>query len=147
MFSAALVNKGCCLYRSGQYEKAVDFFKEALSVEATCSQALYNLGLVYKKLGRTQDALDTFTKLHTILKNSPEVMWHLGDVYDKVDDFDQATEWLVLSIVVLSSVYFLPRYWPTFSMSIALIVRIWEVKNAMLGQKLLPRQLPQLPQW
>lgn len=89
----ALVNKGCCLYRTSQYEKAAEFFREALSVEATCSQALYNLGLVYKKLGRTQDALDSFLKLHTILKNSPEVMWHLGDIYDKVDDFDQATEW------------------------------------------------------
>ena len=91
--TSALVNKGCCLYATGQFEKAGDFFREALSVEATCSQALFNLGLVHKKLGRTQDALDCFLKLHTILKNSPLVMWHLADLYDKVDDFDQATEW------------------------------------------------------
>lgn len=90
---AGLVNKGCCLYRSGQFGKAGEFFREALSVEATCSQALFNLGLVYKKLGQTQDALESFLKLHTILKNSPQVIWHLADLYDKVDDFDQATEW------------------------------------------------------
>jgi len=71
----------------------MEFFREALNVEATCCQALYNLGLVYKKLGRTQDALETFLKLHTILKNAPEVIWHLADLYDKVDDFDQAIEW------------------------------------------------------
>lgn len=93
---AGLVNKGCCLYSSKQFEKACDFFREALSVEATCSEALYNLGLVYKKLGRTQDALDSFLKLHSILKNSPQVMWHLADLYDKVDDFEQATEWWVM---------------------------------------------------
>lgn len=90
---AGLVNKGCCLYRTGQYEKAGEFFREALSVEATCSQALYNLGLVHKKLAHTQEALECFLKLHTILKNSPQVIWHLADLYDHVHDFDQATEW------------------------------------------------------
>lgn len=91
----ALVNKGCCLYRSQQYEKAGEYFREALSVEATCSSALYNLGLVHKKLGRTQEALESFLKLHTILKNSPLILWHLADLHDKMDNFDQATEWFM----------------------------------------------------
>ena len=87
------MNKGCCLFGSKQYEKAADYFQEALNVEATCCEALYNLGLVQKKLGRTNDALNSFLKLHTILKNSSQIMWHLADIYDKMDDFNHSMEW------------------------------------------------------
>ena len=89
----ALVNKGCCAYSQGEYEKARDYFQESLSVEATCTEALFNLGLVHKKLGCYQEALECFTKLHSIFKNSAEVIYQLADLCDKVDDFDQSTGW------------------------------------------------------
>jgi len=88
-----LVNKGCCLYLNGEYEKSIEYFQEALNVEATCCEALFNLGLVHKKLRNLEKALETFLKLHAILKNSPQVLYHLGDVYDKMNDFSHASEW------------------------------------------------------
>ena len=39
------------LYKKAQYEKAIEYYQEALSVEATC-EALYNIGLAHKKIGR-----------------------------------------------------------------------------------------------
>lgn len=90
---AGLVNKGCCLYASGQHDKAAEYFQEALNVEATCCEALFDLGLVYKKVGDINKAMKTFVKLHAILKNSPQVIYHLADLYDKMDDFSQGTEW------------------------------------------------------
>lgn len=88
----ALVNKGCCVFARGDYDKGKEYFQEALNVEATCTEALYNLGLAYKKMNKYPDALDCFLKLHSILKNSAHVLYQLADLYDKTDDFDQAME-------------------------------------------------------
>lgn len=101
-----LVNKGCCFYSLGQYERALEFFQEALNVEATCCEALYNLGLVYKKLGRTQNAMETFVKLHAILRNSPLVLWHLADLYDKMGDFEAGIDWLAAPPIYMGKVGF-----------------------------------------
>lgn len=81
LFFSALVNKGNCLYAQGQYQSACGYYQEALSVEATCSEALYNLGLVYKKLVDYSSALSCFTKLHTIFKGLPQVLYQIGDMY------------------------------------------------------------------
>ena len=48
----ALVNKGNIHYGRGEYEKAREYYQEALSVEATCCEALYNTGLVHKQMRR-----------------------------------------------------------------------------------------------
>ena len=77
----ALVNKGNCLYAQGQYQSSVEYYREALSVEATCSEALYNLGLAYKKLKDFPAALTCFTKLHTIFKSLPQVLYQIADMY------------------------------------------------------------------
>ena len=87
------MNKGCCVYSQGEYEKARDYFQESLCVEATCTEALYNLGLVHKKLGCYQEALECFNKLHSIFKSSAQVIYQLADLYDKLDDFEQSIGW------------------------------------------------------
>jgi tetratricopeptide (TPR) repeat protein len=46
---AALVNKGNCLYVAGDYEKAREFYQEAISVESLCAEALFNLGMHFNK--------------------------------------------------------------------------------------------------
>ena len=40
----ALVNKGNCLFAKKEYEKAREFYKEALNNDSSCVEALYNLG-------------------------------------------------------------------------------------------------------
>ncbi|XP_065908440.1 intraflagellar transport protein 88 homolog [Dysidea avara] len=71
----ALVNKGNCLFTSGQYEKVSECYPEALSIEATCSEALHNLALCHKRMNQLPEALDHFTKLHSIIRNSPHVIY------------------------------------------------------------------------
>ena len=78
---AALVNKGNVLFARQDYEKAREFFKEALSNDSSCVEGLYNLGLTNKRLGRLEDSLDAFYKLHAILRNSPQVMYQVADLY------------------------------------------------------------------
>ena len=69
------------MFAHQQYEKARDFYLEALSVEATCTEALFNLGLTYKQLGQLQSALECFHKLHMIFRSFPEVIYQLADMY------------------------------------------------------------------
>lgn len=40
----ALNNKGCTVFVKQDYEKAAEFFKEALRNDSCCTEALYNLG-------------------------------------------------------------------------------------------------------
>ena len=47
-FFSALVNKGNCLFASGDYEKAREYYQEAYNVEASCTEALFNLGMAQK---------------------------------------------------------------------------------------------------
>lgn len=41
---AALVNKGNTVFVKQDYEKAAEFFKEALKNDSSCTEGLYNLG-------------------------------------------------------------------------------------------------------
>lgn len=41
---AALINKGNTMFVKKDYEKAAEFYKEALRNDSSCTEALYNLG-------------------------------------------------------------------------------------------------------
>uniref|UniRef100_A0A671UIU5 Intraflagellar transport protein 88 homolog n=1 Tax=Sparus aurata TaxID=8175 RepID=A0A671UIU5_SPAAU len=92
---AALNNKGNTVFAKQDYEKAAEFYKEALRNDSSCTEALYNLGLTYKRLNRLEEALDCFLKLHAILRNSAQVMYQL-----LLEDPQQAIEWLMQVISV-----------------------------------------------
>jgi len=82
--SKALVNKGNCLFIAEEYDRAKEFFLEAIGVEADCVEAIYNLGLVYKRLGYYNESLQAFEKLHTIIPTSPEVIFQIGHINELI---------------------------------------------------------------
>jgi len=41
---SALVNKGNVLFSRNEFEKALQFYKEALAIESSCVEALFNIG-------------------------------------------------------------------------------------------------------
>uniref|UniRef100_A0A8C7EV86 Intraflagellar transport protein 88 homolog n=1 Tax=Neovison vison TaxID=452646 RepID=A0A8C7EV86_NEOVI len=105
---SALTNKGNTVFANGDYEKAAEFYKEALRNDSSCTEALYNIGLTYKKLNRLDEALDCFLKLHAILRNSAQVLYQiangvvptdsralskLGELYDSEGDKSQAFQY------------------------------------------------------
>lgn len=47
---AGLVNKGNMVFVMKDYERAAEFYKEALRNDSSCTEALYNLGRVYVQL-------------------------------------------------------------------------------------------------
>lgn len=44
---AALINKGNTVFIRQDYEKAAEFYKEALRNDSSCTEALYNLGNIH----------------------------------------------------------------------------------------------------
>lgn len=44
---AALTNKGNTVFSRQDYEKAAEFYKEALRNDSSCTEALYNLGSIH----------------------------------------------------------------------------------------------------
>lgn len=94
----ALVNKGNCLFVSGEHERAKELYLEAIGVEADCSEAIYNLGLVNKRMGALNEALQAFEKLHSIIPNSPEVIYQIANLYDLLLNFRAATKWFNILI-------------------------------------------------
>lgn len=41
---SALTNKGNNVFANGDYEKAAEFYKEALRNDSSCTEALFNIG-------------------------------------------------------------------------------------------------------
>lgn len=101
--SKALVNKGNCLFINEDYDRAKEFFLEAIGVEADCIEAIYNLGLVYKRLGYYNESLQAFEKLHTIIPNSYEVIYQIAHVYELIGMRRQAIKWYNILITKVPS--------------------------------------------
>lgn len=100
---AALVNKANNLYNVGEFNKAREYYAEALNIEASCIEALYNLGLCNKKLGKYEDALDCFHKLHLMLPNSSEVICQLASIYEINNNNSEALEWYHQLLTIVPS--------------------------------------------
>eukprot|EP00049_Salpingoeca_infusionum_P015355 m.298032 g.298032 ORF g.298032 m.298032 type:complete len:836 (-) comp15859_c3_seq1:96-2603(-) len=89
----ALVNKGNCKMKVGEYEDALACYHDAMSIDSSSLEALYNAGLAHKQLGNLEDALDFFTRANTLLSDNPEITYQLADLNEKLGDMEQALEW------------------------------------------------------
>lgn len=77
---AALINKGNCRLKNGDYLTACEYFKEALSIESSSLPALYNLALSTANLGQYEFALNYLHKINNILPNYPNVLYQIASL-------------------------------------------------------------------
>lgn len=89
----ALVNKGNCLFISGDYALAKDFYLEAIGVQADCVQSIFNLGLTNVQLGLPEEAIRAFEKMHKITPNNPAVIYQIADIYELQGKPQEAIKW------------------------------------------------------
>ena len=64
--ACAYVNLGNCMYARQDYEKAKEFFNEAISTDSSSVEALFNLGLANQHLQFYEEALERFHKVHSL---------------------------------------------------------------------------------
>ena len=89
----ALVNKGNCLFIQEHYERAREFYLEAVAIKSTCFEAIYNLSLVNLRLGHTKGAMQSLVKLHTIFSNDAHVLYQVANIYEETEDVQKAKKW------------------------------------------------------
>lgn len=63
------MNKGNCVYTSGDRDGAMQLYETALRNEPDCVEAIYNVGLAAKAAGMLDVALEQFLTINGILPN------------------------------------------------------------------------------
>jgi len=91
--SKALVNKGNCLFVSGDHEGASSLYREAISLQANCVEAIYNLGMISLDKGQLNEAREVFNKFNVLVPNDPCAMYNIADSLDESGDTAIAIEW------------------------------------------------------
>lgn len=97
---SALVNKGNTVAFDGDWGSAIQYYQEALRVDAECTEALYNLGIACKRVERNEESLEAFIKLHQIQRTNPQVMFMIADIYRQLGDGSAAVDWLQQALSV-----------------------------------------------
>src|SRR5271157_2190411 len=65
-------NKGITLLDQNKYDKAIEVFDEAISIDRNYGDAWYNKGLALQRLNRTTAANDAFVQAEELGKTGPE---------------------------------------------------------------------------
>ena len=75
-----------------EYEKAIDYFKKAATIEPGNAKILFNYGIALRDAGKFEDAIDAFKK--SLLKdpNNTETLDCLAHAYMGAGDQDKAAE-------------------------------------------------------
>lgn len=86
-------NKGmCCLYLKS-YEKALECFETANSIQRTDSTFI-QIGRVYRLLGKEEDALNVYMEALEICPENPELLTTIGLLFLKLGNNTKAFEYL-----------------------------------------------------
>jgi tetratricopeptide (TPR) repeat protein len=87
------------IYRHlGEFDKAVDQYNNAISIQPKCIQAMNGLVLVYTNLQEYTKALDVLQGMKQIQPGNPEVYYNIACIYAKQNMSDKSIEWLKQSI-------------------------------------------------
>lgn len=78
--SNALIENGNKALNQGQHDRAVDFFQEAVSVDATNGAGYYYLALVKSRTGEYGGAWDYLEKAQSLLSGQEEWTLKLEDL-------------------------------------------------------------------
>ncbi|GAH51635.1 unnamed protein product, partial [marine sediment metagenome] len=79
--AAAYFPIGICYEKLGAYTKAVETYKQAISLNPDKASGHYNLGLVYDNLGLYEDARESYIKAVRIDPDYAEAHYSLGVAY------------------------------------------------------------------
>jgi len=94
---------GVIYYEQEQYEKAVDNFKEAISINSDYPDAHNNLGLAYVKLKQYDKALKEFRKAadNPLYQTRHNAMINIGLLYDETGEHEKSADAFRESLLVM----------------------------------------------
>ncbi|KAI3409988.1 Tetratricopeptide repeat [Globodera pallida] len=88
----ALVNRGNIHFCVDEFKLALQLYREALQVDASCTAAVFNSGLVCKALNELEEAKKHFFKLNEMVLHNEQVLVQLAQIYEQQGNNAQAIE-------------------------------------------------------
>jgi tetratricopeptide (TPR) repeat protein len=83
-------NEGRRLYVSGEYDKAIDAFKEEIRKKPTSAEAYFNLGLAYGKTGELEKEVAAYEQAIKLKPNVSATYFNLGTAYNIIGNKKKA---------------------------------------------------------
>ncbi|TFG13231.1 tetratricopeptide repeat protein [Candidatus Thorarchaeota archaeon] len=85
-------NEGMALYEEGEYEEAIQIFKELMGSELNHKRALYYTAEAYEHLDEHEQVKKYITKYLEMQPNDQEAWGMLGDAHKKLFEYEEAEE-------------------------------------------------------
>ena len=83
-------NLGRKHYVAGEYDKAIDAFKEEISKNPFSAEAYFNLGLAYGKTGQQDKEIAAYEGAIRLKPNKPELHFNIGTVHNDIGNKQEA---------------------------------------------------------
>ena len=87
-------NLGREYYLQGEFDKAIEAYKEDIIKNPKSSETHFNLGLAYGKNGQQEKEIECYIEAIKLKPNIPEMHFNLGNVYNEVGNKYKAIEFL-----------------------------------------------------
>ncbi len=82
--------KGVIEGKSGDQQKAVEHFSEAIRIDSRFVLAYYNRGIAWQQLGKEQRAIEDYTQALRLAPRLADAYGSRGSAYENLGQFDQA---------------------------------------------------------
>lgn len=102
-------NLGRKYYVAGEYNKAIDAFKEEISKNPSSAEAHFNLGLSYGKMGQHDKEIAAYEEAIELNSKRPELHFNLGTVHNDIGNKQQAID-VLEEAIRLKPEYLKARY-------------------------------------
>ena len=89
-------NRGVDYYKSGQYEKSLDAFKRATSIDPNYTDAYYNMGLILEYLKKDEEALGIFKQIIVRKPDDYEAVYKAANLSYRLGQLENAKKYLTL---------------------------------------------------
>ena len=87
-----LLRTGNFHYDNDEYDKALSYYRRALTINPDDATACFNMGCVYSMLGVLRKAVEMFEKFLKIEPESAEAWYNAGLAYARFGDYGKAIE-------------------------------------------------------
>ncbi|MEI0611688.1 tetratricopeptide repeat protein [Brachyspira pilosicoli] len=92
-FARVYYKKALTLYYLNQYEKSIEFYDKAISVNPLYEKAFINKGIILAKLNAYDDALSSFNMAIEINDKSEISYFNIGIIYSKLERYQDALDY------------------------------------------------------
>tara|TARA_B100001250_G_scaffold410163_1_gene436041 strand:+ start:385 stop:1473 length:1089 start_codon:yes stop_codon:yes gene_type:complete len=132
---------GVSSLRSGDLQKAKNFFEKAIEIDSSRISAHNNLGLVFKELGELESSKNCFEKVIKINSNHEKAHNNLGIVLLQSGDLDKAKSYFEKAIKIKPD--YLNAYWNLHSFSqnideaLTILKKICKIDESFIKAKIM----------